>query len=401
MKAIETCRTAALGGHVERCQNCAHTRISYNSCRDRHCVKCRQSTAAAWLAAREGELLPVQYFHIVFTLPTALEAMAYQNKERMYGLLFKAASKSLLTLAANRKWLGAEIGITAVLHTWGGNLQHHPHLHCLIPGGGIARDGKSWLSCGSTLLPHELLAKSFRRLFLNGLIAAFEAGELRFFGDLLELNDARMFSHRIQSLRATKWVVHSKRACAGPRSILAYLARHTQAIANSRLLDLDNTHVAFICKNHQGKGGHDGAIMRLEIAEFIRRFLLHVLPVGFRRVRWPVRQCTARCQARAVSPIACRPGGVGQRSSKRYQANCPLFHRAVWVPMLRWKHENDRSFAGADRPPVSCSKTRCLVTANNPRVRRPRLQITAAQRGDVQICGMGSLPIRPTGKTLG
>jgi hypothetical protein len=215
MKAIETCRTAALGGHVERCQNCAHTRISYNSCRDRHCVKCQQSTAAAWLAARESELLPVQYFHIVFTLPGAIEAMAYQNKDRMYGLLFKAASQSLLTLAANRKWLGAEIGITAVLHTWGGNMQHHPHLHCLIPGGGIGRDGKSWVSCRSTFLPHEVLAKSFRRLFLNGLLAAFEAGELRFFGDLFELNDARMFSRRLQSLRTTKWVVHSKQAWPG------------------------------------------------------------------------------------------------------------------------------------------------------------------------------------------
>jgi Putative transposase/Transposase zinc-binding domain len=285
MKAIETCRTAALGGHVERCENCAHTRISFNSCRDRSCPKCQGSTAAAWLAAREAELLPVQYFHIVFTLPGAIEAMAYQNKDRMYGLLFKAASQSLLTLAANRKWLGAEIGITAVLHSWGGNLQHHPHLHCLIPGGGIAPDGKSWVSCGSTFLPHEVLAKSFRRFFINGLTAAFEAGELRFFGDLFELNDARMFSRRLRSLGTTKWVVHSKLASAGPRPILAYLARHTQAIVNSRLLDLDDTHVAFIRKNHHGKGAHDGSIMRLEITEFIRRLLLHVLPAGFRRVR--------------------------------------------------------------------------------------------------------------------
>jgi hypothetical protein len=285
MKAIETCRTAALGGHVEHCQNCAHTRISYNSCRDRSCPKCQGSMSAAWLTTREAELLPVQYFHIVFTLPTAIEAMAYQNKDRMYGLLFKAASQCLLTLAANRKWLGAEIGITAVMHSWGGNMQHHPHLHCLVPGGGIARDGKSWVSCRSTFLPHEVLAKSFRRLFLNGLVAAFEAGALRFFGDLSELNDARMFSRRLQSLRATKWVVHSKPASAGPRPILAYLARHTQAIVNSRLVDLDDTHVAFICKSHQGKGGHDRSIMRLEITEFIRRFLLHVLPTGFRRVR--------------------------------------------------------------------------------------------------------------------
>jgi putative transposase/transposase-like zinc-binding protein len=282
MKAIETCRTAALGGHVERCQDCAHTRISFNSCRDRSCPKCQGSTAAAWLAARESELLPIQYFHIVFTLPGAIEAMAYQNKGKIYDLLFKAASRSLLTLAANRKWLGAEIGITAVLHTWGGNLQHHPHLHCLVPGGGIARDGRSWASCKSTFLPHRVLANCFRRLFLNGLIAAFEAGKLRFFGDLFALNDAGMFSRKLQSLRTKKWVVHSKQACAGPRPILAYLARHSQAIVNSRLVELDATHVAFIGKNHRG---NDGGIMRLEITEFIRRFLLHVLPAGFRRAR--------------------------------------------------------------------------------------------------------------------
>jgi Putative transposase len=227
----------------------------------------------------------VQYFHIVFTLPTAIAAMAYQNKDRMYGLLFKAASQSLLTLAANRKWLGAEIRITAVLHSWGGNLQHHPHLHCLVPGGGIARDGKSWTSCRPTFLPHEMLSKSFRRVFLNSLFAAFEAGELRFFDDLSELNDTQMFSRRLQSVRTTKWVVHSKQACAGPRPILAYLARNTQAIVNSRLLDLDETHVTFIGKNHQEKGSHGGSIMRLGITEFIRRFLLHVLPTGFRRVR--------------------------------------------------------------------------------------------------------------------
>jgi hypothetical protein len=255
------------------------------SCRDRSCPKCQGSTAAAWLAARESELLPVQYFHVVFTLPGAIAAMAYQNKGKLYDLLFKAASQSLLTLAANRKWLGAEIGITAVLHSWGGNLQHHPHLHCLVPGGGIARDGKSWISCGSTFLPHEVLAKSFRRLFLNGLTAAFETGELRFFGDLFELNDARIFSRRLRSIRTTQWVVHSKQACAGPRPILAYLARHPQAIVNSRLLDLDDTHVSFIWKSHQGKGDHDRGIMRLDIAEFIRRFLLHVLPTGFRRIR--------------------------------------------------------------------------------------------------------------------
>ncbi len=323
MKAMETCRTAALGGHVERCQNCTHTRISYNSCRDRHCVKCQQSTAAAWLAAREAELLPVQYFHIVFKLPAAIGAMAYQNKGKIYDLLFKAASQSLLTLAANRKWLGAEIGITAVLHTWGGNLQHHPHLHCLVPGGGIAHDGRSWASSKSTFLPHRVLASRFRHIFLNGLIAAFESGELRFFGELFALNDAGMFSRKLKSLRTKKWIVHGKQACAG-RPILSYLARHTQAIENSRLLDLNDTHVAFSVRNHRGKQGHDGGIMRLEIPEFIRRFLLHVLPAGFRRVRHYGLLANAH---RAAKLAQCRQLLVGADMSDR-APRCDLNHRA-------------------------------------------------------------------------
>jgi hypothetical protein len=285
MKAIEVCRTAALGGHVERCQDCTHTRISYNSCRNRHCPKCQWSTAAAWLAAREAELLPVQHFHVVFTLPTTVEAMAYQNKDKIYGLLFRAASKSLLALAANR--LGAEIGITSVLHTWGRNLQHHPHLHCIVPGGGVALDGKRWICGKPGLLQPEVLGRSFRRLFLSGLTAAFAAGELRFFGDLFELNDAQTFFRMLESLHMTKWIVYSKQALAGPRRVLGYLARYVQrvAIVNSRLLDLGDTHVTFARNDHRANGAHENSVMRLEIAEFVRRFLLHVLPNGFRRVR--------------------------------------------------------------------------------------------------------------------
>jgi hypothetical protein len=287
MNAIESCRTAVLGGHVERCGDCAQTRIAYNSCRNRHCPKCQGSAAAAWLAARQTELLPVPYFHVVFTLPTMIEAMAYQNKSKLYGLLFKAASEALITVARDPKRLGAEIGITAVLHTWGQNLQHHPHLHCIIPGGGISRDGKRWVSCKSSFLPPRVLARFFRRLFLNGLMAAFEAGELQFFGNLVELNDANAFLRQFESLPASKWVVYSKEPYAGPQQVLAYLARYTHrvAIVNSRLLDLDETHVSFSWKEHQTNRSHQRKIMRLEITEFVRRFLLHVLPSGFRRIR--------------------------------------------------------------------------------------------------------------------
>jgi hypothetical protein len=287
MKAIESCRTAVLGGHVERCEDCAQTRIAYNSCRNRHCPKCQGSAAAAWLAARQTELLPVPYFHVVFTLPTVIGAMAYQNKSKLYGLLFKAASEALVTVARDPKRLGAEIGITAVLHTWGQNLQHHPHLHCVIPGGGISRDGKRWVWCKSSFLQPRVLERLFRRLFLNGLMASFEAGELQFFGNLVELNGAHAFSQELESLPASKWVVYRKEPHAGPRQVLACLARYTHrvAIVNSRLLDLNETHVSFAWKKYQANASQESNVIRLEIAEFVRRFLLHVLPSGFRRIR--------------------------------------------------------------------------------------------------------------------
>src|ERR1700693_275477 len=188
MTAIENCRTAALGGHVERCRDCAHTRIAYNSCRNRHCGKCQWSAAAAWLAAREAELLPVPYFHVVFTLPAALGAMAYQNKAKVYGLLLKAAAETLVTIADDRQHLGADIGVIAVLHTWGQNLQLHPHVHCIVPGGGISPDSKGWIACKPGFLRPDVLSRLFRRLFLELLIAAFDAGELQFFSDLVSLN---------------------------------------------------------------------------------------------------------------------------------------------------------------------------------------------------------------------
>jgi hypothetical protein len=288
MTAIEICRTAALGGHVERCRDCAHTRIAYNSCRNRHCPKCQWTNATAWLAAREAELLPVPYFHLVFTLPAAIGAIAYQNKAKVYGLLFKAAAETLTTIAADRKHLGADIGIIAVLHTWGQNLHHHPHVHCVVPGGGVSPDGKRWISCKrGFFLPVRVLSRLFCRLFLEGLRAAFDAGELQFFTDLISLNEAKGFAATLAPLRRIEWVVYAKKTFAGPEQLLAYLARYTHrvAIANTRLLDLDETHVSFRWNDYRERGGHKSKVLRLTIAEFTRRFLLHVLPNGFHRIR--------------------------------------------------------------------------------------------------------------------
>ena len=288
MTAIEICRTAALGGHVERCQECEHTRVAYNSCRNRHCPKCQWRSAAIWLAAREAELLPVPYFHFVFTLPAAIGAMAFQNKTKVYGLLFKAAAEALTTIAADRKYLGAEIGVIAVLHTWGQNLQHHPHLHCVVPGGGISQDGKRWIaSKPGFFLPVRVLSRLFRRLFLEGLTAAFEAGEMQFFTDLVRLKEAKAFVATLAPLRRTEWVVYAKKTFAGREQLLAYLARYTHrvAITNSRLLDVDETHVLFRWKKGRQRGGHKSKVMRITIGEFMRRFLMHVVPNGFHRIR--------------------------------------------------------------------------------------------------------------------
>jgi hypothetical protein len=288
MTAIEVCRTGALGGHVERCEDCAHTRIAYNSCRNRHCPKCQWPAAQAWLAAREAELLPVPYFHVVFTLPAALGAIAYQNKAKVYGLLFTAATETLTTIAADPKHLGADIGVTAVLHTWGQNLQHHPHVHCIVPGGGIAPDGQRWIACkNSFFLPVRVLSRLFRRLFLQGLEALHAAGEFQFFTDLSALNHARAFRAYLAPLRKIEWIVYAKKPFAGPQQVLAYLARYTHrvAIANSRLLDLDDSHVSFRWKDYRENGQRKRKVMRLAVGEFMRRFLLHVLPSGFHRIR--------------------------------------------------------------------------------------------------------------------
>jgi len=287
MGAIEACRTAALGGHVERCEDCCHTRIAYNSCRNRHCPKCQWRAAAEWLAERQAELLPVPYFHVVFTLPAAIGAIAYQNKAKVYAILFRAAAETLLTIAGDSKHLGAEIGVTAVLHTWGQNLDHHPHLHCIVPGGGLSADGQRWVSCRpGFFLPVRVLSRLFRRLFLQNLDAAFAAGELSFFSDLVGLEDRDAFDRYLALLRRSEWVVHAKRPFAGPSQVLAYLARYTHrvAISNSRLLSLSDGEVRFHWKDYRQAG--KAKVMTLAAGEFIRRFLMHTLPDGFHRIRY-------------------------------------------------------------------------------------------------------------------
>jgi hypothetical protein len=282
--AITACRTASLGGHVERCDDCGLTRIAYNSCRNRHCGKCQGSARAEWLAARQAELLPVPYFHVVFTLPPAAAGIAFQNKQTVYGLLMRAAAQALMTLAAER--LGARIGLIAVLHTWGQTLTHHPHVHCLVPGGGVALDGQRWVACKPNfLLSVHALSKTFRRLFLDGLETAFRRGELGFFGDLVPLAKAAAFAERVRALRQSPFVVYAKPPFGGPERVLAYLARYTHrtAVANSRLLVVDDDEVAFSYKDYR-RGGRP-RVMRLAPHEFIRRFLLHVLPDGFHRIR--------------------------------------------------------------------------------------------------------------------
>jgi putative transposase/transposase-like zinc-binding protein len=288
MSAIETCRTSALGGHVERCEDCAHTRVAYNSCRNRHCPKCQGAAARQWLAEREAELLPVPYYHVVFTLPAPIGLMAFANKAVVYDLLFKIAAETLLTIAADPKHLGARIGLTAVLHTWGSALTHHPHVHVIVPGGGLSPDGSRWIACRpGFFLPVRVLSRLFRRLFLEGLAALNSAGRLTFFGDLAPFADKRAFEAALAPRRRCAWVVYAKRPFAGPQAVLAYLARYTHrvAISNSRLIALDKAGVSFKWKDYRIKGGDRLSTRTLDAAEFIRRFLLHVLPSGFHRIR--------------------------------------------------------------------------------------------------------------------
>jgi Putative transposase/Transposase zinc-binding domain len=288
MSAIESCRTAALGGHVARCEDCAHTHIAYNSCRNRHCPKCQGAAAKEWLADREAELLPVPYYHLVFTLPAPVADIAYQNKAAIYDILFKAAAETLVTIAADPKHLGARIGLTAVLHTWGSALTHHPHAHIIVPGGGISFDGQRWISCRpGFFLPVRVLSRLFRRLLLERLVTAYDAGRLQFFGEHARLSERKAFTAYLAPLRKAEWVVYAKRPFGGPEAVLAYLSRYTHrvAIANSRLIALDDTGVTFRWKDYRAKGRERFKLMTLAVDEFIRRFLIHVLPSGFHRIR--------------------------------------------------------------------------------------------------------------------
>ncbi len=286
MGAVEACRTAALGGHVERCADCGLVRIAYNSCRNRHCPKCQGAARAAWLADRQAELLPVPYFHVVFKLPAPAAEIAFQNKAAVYAILFKAAAETLSTIAADPRHLGAEVGFVAVLHTWGQNLHHHPHIHCLVPGGGLSLRGTRWVSCRrGFFLPVQVLSRLFRRLVLENLRASFAAGNLVFFGTIARLADAPVFARCLAELRRVEWVVYAKRPLAGPEAMLAYLGRYTHrvAISNSRLISLAGEQVSFRWRDYRH---HDKSkVMTLPADEFIRRFLLHTLPDGFHRIR--------------------------------------------------------------------------------------------------------------------
>jgi hypothetical protein len=286
MSAIESCRTAALGGHVARCQDCGYTSIAYNSCRNRHCPKCQGAAAKQWLAEREAELLPVPYFHVVFTLPAAIADIAYQNKAVIYDILFKASAETLITIAADPKHLGARVGITSVLHTWGSALTHHPHVHMIVPGGGISLDGARWVSCRpGFFLSVRVLSRLFRRLFLEKLVAAHQ--QLQFFGDYVHLAQVQAFATYLEPLRKAEWVVYSKRPFGGPEAVLAYLSRYTHrvAISNSRLIAFDHAGVTFRWKDYRIEGRDRYKHMTLATDEFIRRFLIHVLPRGFHRIR--------------------------------------------------------------------------------------------------------------------
>jgi len=288
MSAIEQCRSAALGGHVLRCDACAQVAIAYNSCRNRHCPKCQARAARRWLEARQADLLPVDYYHVVFTLPAPISAIAYYNKTLIYDLLFEVAAETLRTIAADPKHLGARIGVTLVLHTWGSSLTHHPHVHGIVPGGGLSVDGARWVACRpGFFLPVRVLSRLFRRRFLEELATAHHTGRLQFLGECARLRDARAFAQWLAPLRECEWVVYAKRPFAGPAAVLAYLSRYTHrvAISNQRLLALDERGVTFRWKDYRATGKTRYKAMTLAADEFMRRFLLHVLPSGLHRIR--------------------------------------------------------------------------------------------------------------------
>ena len=289
MRAIEICRTATLGGHVEKCSQCDHIRIAYNSCRNRHCPKCQSRERQKWLADRQRELLPVEYFHVVFTLPEPIAHLAFQNRKTICGILFQTASETLLTIARDPKHLGAEIGFFAILHTWGQNLLFHPHVHCVVPGGGLSPDQERWISCRpGFFLPVRVLSRLFRRLLLEVLEKAFLKKKLRFFGQLEHLKEPSAFQRYLEPVREAEWVVYAKPPFGGPQQVLAYLGRYTHrtAISNQRILNVENGQVTFQWKDYRHKNKQKSRVMTVDADEFMRRFLMHVQPPGFKRIRY-------------------------------------------------------------------------------------------------------------------
>jgi hypothetical protein len=333
MSAIEQCRSAALGGHVLRCGGCGADQVSYNSCRNRHCPKCQSTAAQRWLDARQADLLPVEYFHVVFTLPAPIADIAYQNKTAIYGLLFDVAAEVLQTIAADRKRLGARIGATLVLHTWGSALTHHPHVHGIVPGGGLAPDGKTWLACRpGFFLPVRVLSRLFRRRLLEELQRLHDVDKLEFFGEHAALADTRTFKDWLAPLRTIEWVVYAKRPFAGPQAVLAYLSRYTHrvAISNSRLVSMDERGVTFRWKDYRAKGKTRYKAMTLSPEEFMRRLLLHVLPGGFHRIRHygllaNGSRKASLALARELLHVAPEQAATGDNASDAHSASPPTF----------------------------------------------------------------------------
>ena len=364
MTAIKNCRTAALGGHIEACTDCGHWRIAYNSCRNRHCPKCQGAAARNWLAEREADLLPVGYFHVVFTLPAEIADIAFQNKAVIYDLLFKAASETMLTIAADPKHLGARIGITAVLHTWGSAMTHHPHVHMIVPGGGIAHGGARWISSRPAfLLPVRVLGALFRRLFLTRLMALHQSGRLAFFGHLAPLADARAFRRHVSPVRKKRWVVYAKPPFGGPEAVLAYLSRYTHrvAISNRRLLAFDGQGVTLRYKDYRRDGPERQRVMTLATSEFIRRFLAHVLPRGFHRIRhYGLLAGSARkasiARARQLLDVAPPPDDTEPVELVDARPPCPCCggHMVIIEAFERWQQPR--------APPAAPATIRELVS---------------------------------------
>ena len=372
MNAIESCRTAALGGHVARCENgaCGHTVIAYNSCRNRHCPRCQGSAARDWLAEREAELLPVPYFHVVFSLPHLIADIAYQNKAVVYDLLFKVSADVMLTIAADPKHLGAKIAITSVLHTWGSAMMHHPHVHMIVPGGGLSSDGGQWIAGSAKfLLPVRVLSALFRRRMLEALIFAHKAGKLQFFNDLAHLADATAFADCLAPLKAKKWHVYAKRPFGGPQAVLAYLARYTHrvAISSRRLIKTDARGVTFKIKDYRIDGPGRYKTMTVHPHEFIRRFLIHVLPKGLHRIRHygllangqreaTLAKARVLLRVKAIDPAdddLCRPeNGADADAPRVLPAPCPCCGARMFI---------FETFDGVCRPRPAMSSSRVVA----------------------------------------